>query len=218
MEELDRVKLREIRETLASHLKEIEEKLGVTFSVGSISYGSTHASIKLDMQLVTTSGERVYSETEHMMADRAMAEKGIKMNGHALGSIWSKAGKTLKIIGYNPRKPKYYMKITVDGMTEANAPAAYFLGAVQQTPFEKPSFEDFKFWIDTDGDADHLTPKQVDLYDQINEWVANKVGDDLAESFFNLLSEVELDAKEKRQMHSFLCEGRIDNAIALINI
>ena len=217
MEELDRVKLREIRETLASHLKEIEEKLGVTFSVGSISYGSTKASIKLDMQLLTTSGERAYSETDHMMADRAMAEKGIKLNGHVLGSTWKKAGRTLKVIGHNPRKPKYCMKIIVDGTTEANAPAAYFISA-EQVLFEKPSFEDFKFWIDTDGDADHLTTRQVDLYDQINEWVANKVGDDLAESFFNLLSEVELDAKEKRQLHSFLCEGRIEKAIEIINI
>jgi hypothetical protein len=74
---------------------------------------------------------------------------------------------------------------------------------------ENPTLKEFEFWMDNDADDDKFSAKQVDMYDKVDLWVPEILGDRV-EEFYAKLGEVELTKNEKSLLYNNLVKGYIE--------
>lgn len=94
--------LKEMRGEIAAALKSVEEKFGVDFSLGTISYTSNAFSAKLTCTQRNENGESVSPEA--LDFQRYAKQFGITKQ---LGDAFVSGGQTFTIVGLKPRSHKY---------------------------------------------------------------------------------------------------------------
>jgi len=213
METLNRSKVGEIGDAIHAKLKELEKTFGVTFERPLGSFSDTSINFKLNVRLATKDGN-VYSEREHYIANAAAEREGVTIIGNLLGSKWNVRGKQLIIKSYNPSRPKYSLTIDDDGRS-ARCPIGYLRGGTQLTG--TPTVSEFIFWMDNDADDDKFTAKDVDIYDKVDLWVPEMLGDRVDE-LYEKMGEVELDTSEKKQLYRYICDKNLFGAFDLFII
>ena len=94
--------LKEMRGEINAALKGVEEKYGVNFSLGSISFTANDFRVKLTCTENTESGESVTPEA--LAFQRSAKSFGITKQ---LGDAFVSRGETYTIVGLLPRSKKY---------------------------------------------------------------------------------------------------------------
>ena len=119
---MDRGKAKEIRaflnELFEKAEKKAERELKVRFSIGSISFGSDNASVKVSVSDVVVSGrgenKQVEVKTKEAMDFKRYAPM-FDLEADDFGKTFNMRGKEYKIVGLKPRSKKYPVLAEADG-------------------------------------------------------------------------------------------------------
>lgn len=109
-ESFDRTNLKIFRQEIEMALKEITEKYGIQFEVGSIKFSSNEFSTKLTANL----GEKK-SKADTYEQNWLKYAKWYGMNPEDLGKTFSARGKTFKIVGLDPKQRKNNIMLESNG-------------------------------------------------------------------------------------------------------
>jgi hypothetical protein len=102
MEKFNKVNLKNFRDVLTKHFKEIEEETGVKISIGNIRYDATEFSSKLNAQIINGKSKEELQKEDF---EKNCVRIGLKPEEYL--NEFEVYGKTFILVGVAPRKRKY---------------------------------------------------------------------------------------------------------------
>lgn len=156
--------LRDIRSAITDALADVEEKFGITLSLGSIRYTDSSFHGQLKGELLGETGERVVPAHENMVANGQAASLGIPFEGaNFIGNRYLVRGEEILVTGYNTKRGKYPVS-GEKGERKIKFPLGYLIGSenlgIPTTTLPRPetiSYEEFLAWALIDPDTDECT-------------------------------------------------------------
>ena len=168
---MDRAQVRGISEELEKLCNDWAQKRGLVVKIGGGHFDSASFEVKMRVTEIDNNGKLKYSSTDITLADMGVRAKGVKFEGHILGSQWKLNDGRVMTINHYTRRGRYNLHYHCwdDGKDYKGIPAMLFTA----TQILKPTEDDFKDYFSVSNiDDDRISRSCEQAYDKVNDWIS----------------------------------------------
>lgn len=195
---MDKKTLDKFAEELKGFFATMEGKYDMVFDLKGMRYSPSKATVSFEMRETESSGERIYTELEHNMANMSASKFGLMYTGNILGSTWEVRGNACRVVEHSTRRPKYPLVVQKEDGSLAKCGFGYLAGGVQTATMptgrkDTYTYEEFVKWVELDPESDAIHPKDEDLVDEINAYITMDIEKDMdiVDRFYEVFEEFE---------------------------
>lgn len=218
--EFNRSIAREVAERIQSSLVALGEELGIEISTGSGTFDSGKFTVKLECRCIGGDGSIKASSSLSYLANSSAERNKIPVEGDIIGSIWKVRDSIVRVVDYSTKSRRYpYQLHTLEG--KSSRCNGDFLKAGMQ--LHKPTLAEFKVWFTVDPDDDKCTNEEVDICDNVNDYMTMALPGKDGDKFFSLagiLFEKNLAKKNFKKVYDTLysnSETALSDAVTFMN-
>lgn len=211
-----RSRVREISEKLQERLNEIGKELGIALTLNGGNFSPDKFKLNLEGRIIGESGSVVISDHTHALADAVALCKGLKLQGHLIGSLWKIRDKVYTVTDYKTKRPKYPISL----MSEGHASKAGIGFLKQGVQLVVPTEDEFYLWLTIDPDEDSVKESDVEVIDRVQEYFENAYAEDMVDPFLEkaaLFTEKGITKVGASKIYDQLIRLGIDKATEFMN-
>lgn len=182
--EFNRSTVREISQKIQEVLSDYFATADYEFTINGGNFTADKAKLNLEVRMKNADGTIVVSESSHCIADSAASIKGLKLEGHLIGSTWSIKGNTYVVTGYNTKRRSYPVSLKrADGQL-SKAPILFLACGTQITT---PTLDEFTKWFTMDPDSDAILESDAEICDKVQNYLESNYPVEDGDKFFELV-------------------------------
>lgn len=182
--EFNRSTVREISQKIQEVLSDYFKTADYEFTLNGGNFSADKVKLNLEVRMKNADGTIVVSDTSHSIADSAASLKGLKLEGHLIGSMWEVKGNVYTVTGYNTKRRSYPVSLKrADGQL-SKSPILFLACGTQ---IVTPTLEEFTKWFTMDPDSDAILESDAEICDKVQNYLENRYPVEDGDKFFALV-------------------------------